>query len=278
LCGNLPRLLEILEGNHSHVHWILTSTDKAKFTNSFSKTNKGQQQNAFRSRLAFYNLQPITTDEIKDFLFSYLSKIDPDEKVPDVFIDEGLQVIAENSKNNLRQAINDFATALSSEAYSAEDVRTLLGYEDEQKEYAQILLLARKDKGALTYISELEDVEGFFVYAWKIISNIAMREMTGNVEKEEWKERTAQQVISTGNLSALFNLFNNTWKMNNGYFNGNTFISELYAYYHGDIISTVTPKSENQPILKKKIITPTIATNIMTSTTKATKDLGEVNK
>lgn len=248
LCGNLPRLLEILEGNHSHVHWILTSTDKAKFTNSFSKTNKGQQQNAFRSRLAFYNLQPITTDEIKDFLFGYLAQIDPDEKVPDTFIEEGLQVIAENSKNNLRQAINDFATALSSEAYTADEVRNLLGYEDEKKEYAQVLLLAKKDKSALQYIAELTDVEGFFVYAWKIISNIALRDLTQVPEKEEWKERSAQQVIATGNLQSLFALFNNTWKMNNGYFNSNTFIAELYDYYKSNGASNA------QSLLPKKVI------------------------
>lgn len=268
LCGNLPRLLEILEGNHSNVHWLLTSTDKAKFTNTFSKTNKGQQQNAFRSRLAFFNLQPITTDEIKDFLFSYLGKVDPDEKIPDVFIEEGLQVIAENSKNNLRQAINDFATAISCETYSADDVRQLLNYEDEKKEYEYVLLLARKDKSALQYISELEDVEGFFVYAWKIISGIALRDISGSPEKEEWKEKSAQAVISTGNLSELFKVFNNTWKMNNGYFNGNTFIAELYEYYKGSaseqpkvVVGLPVKKfslgnNENAPVLKKKIIRP----------------------
>ena len=265
LCGNLPRLLEILEGNHSNVYWILTSTDKAKFTNTFSKTNKGQQQNAFRSRLAFYNLQPISTNEIKDFLFGYLSKIDPDEKIPDIFLDEGLQVIAENSKNNLRQAINDFATAVNSEAYTADDVRNLLGYENEQKEYEYVYLLAKKDKKALQYIAQLDDVEGFFVYAWKIIANIALREMTEIPEKEEWKEKSAQAVINTHNLEALFNVFNNTWKMNNGYFNSNTFISALYEYYKtfsNGVNAPVTPikkvplNNSSTPVLKKKILKP----------------------
>ena len=264
LCGNLPRLLEILEGNHKGVYWILTSTDKAKFTNSFSKTNKGQQQNAFRSRLAFYNLQPIATDDIKDFLFGYLSKIDPDEKIPDTFVEEGLQVIAENSKNNLRQAVNDFATAINSEAWDADSVRNLLGYEDEKKEHEYVLLLARKDKLALQYISELEDIEGFFVYAWKIISGIALREISGTPEKEEWKEKSAQQIMSTGNLSALFHVFNNTWKMNNGYFNGNTFISELYDYYKPSapvkqVQPTQLPQNEavqQLPVKVKKIKKP----------------------
>ena len=252
LCGNLPRLLEILEYNLPHVHWILTSTDKAKFTNTLSKTNKGQQQNAFRSRLTFYNLQPIKTDEIKDFLFGYLSKIDPDEKIPDTFIEEGLQVIAENSKNNLRQAINDFATALSSEAYTADDVRNLLGYEDEKKEYEQVFLLAKKNKSALTYISELDDIEGFFVYAWKIIADIALREISDNPEKEDWKEKSAQKVIATGNLTALFKVFNNTWKMNNGYFNGNTFIAELYDYYSNTISVKKIPVTTDLKVKKIK--------------------------
>lgn len=228
---NLRRLLEIIESNRKNVYFIFTSTDTSKFSNTFGKDNKTQEKNALRSRMAMFNLKPILTDDILHYLFQLLEKVDPEQKIPDIFIDEGISTISENSKNNLRQAINDFSTAINSECYSAESIINLLGYEDEKKEYEQIINLATKSKKFIDFIRDFSNLEGFFNYSFKIITDNMIRDLSDNPFDLEWKEKSYKILKSTGNLKELARIYNNIHSLMNGYFKDSVFLSQIYEFY-----------------------------------------------
>ena len=217
-----------------NVYFILTSTDVKKFSNTFGSDNANQEKNAFRSRLSLYKLQPITTDEISQYLFEmFTTKIDPDGKLGDGIL-ELIPYIAQNSKNNLRNAVNDLGVAIDSECTNKEDLIALLNYTDDEKESDMVISLLYKDKTALKYINDSNDIEGNFNYWFKILSNNALRDMLGEPFDSAWKEKSYKKMKDSGNLIALYDVFNRTQQLCSAYFNSNVFISMLYEYYCGN--------------------------------------------
>ena len=217
-----------------NVYFILTSTDVKKFSNTFGSDNANQEKNAFRSRLSLYKLQPITTDEISQYLFEmFTTKIDPDGKLGDGIL-ELIPYIAQNSKNNLRNAVNDLGVAIDSECTNKEDLIALLNYTDDEKESDMVISLLYKDKTALKYINNSNDIEGNFNYWFKILSNNALRDMLGEPFDSAWKEKSYKKMKDSGNLIALYDIFNRTQQLCSAYFNSNVFISMLYEYYCGN--------------------------------------------
>lgn len=130
--GAFKEFLTMLEVERKNVHFILTSTSEEKFSNSYAKDNKSREGNAFRSRISLLKIKSVTTDEISEHLFAILNKIDPDGKIDERVIDL-IPYIAYNSKNNVRQALNDFETCINSECYDKNELGNLLGYVDEEK-------------------------------------------------------------------------------------------------------------------------------------------------
>lgn len=253
----MKKLLEKIECNTKGVYWIFTSTDISKFQNTYKdNVGKDAEKNAFRSRISMFTIKPIQTNILMDFLFKLANDFDPNgEKLTDVFFEEGITTIAEGSKNNLRQAINDFYTAVNSECYDRESIVNLLNYEDEKKEYEQMIMLARKDKSFLSFIQNFDDVESFFNYTWKIISDNLMRDISEVPFKEEYKEKSYKTFKTLGTLNELSDLYSRVNMLNNGYFRTSIYFGELCKYYKGEKKIVENVQTTNTPIKKvKKII------------------------
>lgn len=253
----MKKLLEKIECNTKGVYWIFTSTDISKFQNTYKdNVGKDAEKNAFRSRISMFTIKPIQTNVLMDFLFKLANDFDPNgEKLTDVFFEEGITTIAEGSKNNLRQAINDFYTAVNSECYDRESIINLLNYEDEKKEYEQMIMLARKDKSFLSFIQNFDDVESFFNYTWKIISDNLMRDVSEVPFKEEYKEKSYKTFKTLGTLNELSDLYSRVNMLNNGYFRTSIYFGELCKYYKGEKKIVENVQATNAPIKKvKKII------------------------
>ena len=254
--------LVLLEKTYNHVYFILTSTDEGKFSSSYasSKDNATREKNALRSRLSLYKLENPTTESISDYLFQlFTTKIDPDGNLPDECM-EIIPYIAQNSKNNIRQALNDFNVILDAECYDKESVIKLLGYQDDEKESEMVISLLYKDKTALKYINESADVESNFVYWYKILSNNALRDMLNEPFDSAWKEKSYKKMKDSGNLIALYDVFNRTQQLCGAYFNSNVFISMLYEYYCGnnsnskrlvENINSNSPSTTETTVVKK---------------------------
>jgi len=240
-----------------NVYFILTSTDVKKFSNTFGSDNANQEKNAFRSRLSLYKLQPITTDEISQYLFEmFTTKIDPEGKLGDSIL-ELIPYIAQNSKNNLRNAVNDLGVAIDSECTSKEDLIKLLNYTDDEKESDMVISMLYKDKTALKYINDSTDIESSFYYWYKILSNNALRDMLGEPFDSSWKEKSYAKMKASGNLLALYDVFNRTQQLCGSYFNDNVFISMLYEYYCGNnqnpkrLVENANLSSSTETVVKK---------------------------
>lgn len=249
---SIKKFLAIIEKPRDNVYFFLTSTDKDKFKNVSSSFNKDQETTALRSRGAFFNIKPIATSIIKDYLFNLLEKLDPENKIPDIFLEEGLQVIAENSHGNIRMAINDFSQCINSEAFTLEETISLLGYEDEKKYIDIIYQLAQGKPEAFKTIQDLEDVQGFFYYSWKILTDISIRDTLAKPFKEEWKEKTANAILKTHNFDKILSIYIDTNKNIGSYFNNNVFFNSIYLFYKSLIPNGVsTQNSFKMKKLKK---------------------------
>jgi DNA polymerase-3 subunit gamma/tau len=226
---SLSKFLVMIEKPRKGTYFIILSTDKNKFKNiRNAKTNKEQEASALRSRGAFFSIQPVGTTEIMKYLAKKLDKIDPDQKIPDIFITEALPTIAENANGNVRQALNDFYQCVKGEAYTKEDVSTLLNYADEKDYFDKLVMLAHKESKVIKYIQDESDLESFFNYTWTILSNTLLARYT-NSFKEQWQIERAKQIMS-GDFDNLIKMYQDTYSGLNGYFNNNVFITNLFKY------------------------------------------------
>lgn len=252
--------LVLLEKAYDSVYFILTSTDEGKFSNSYAsaKDNATREKNALRSRLSLYKLENPTTESISNYLFElFTTKIDPNGELPDDCMNI-IPYIAQNSKNNIRQALNDFNVILDAECYNKDDVITLLGYQDDEKESDMVISLLYKDKTALKYINESQDVESNFNYWYKILSNNALRDMLNEPFESAWKEKAYKKMVQSGNLLSLYEVFNKTQQLTGSYFNPNVFISMLYEYYNGKNVSKRLIESTETYVPNQMIETPIV--------------------
>lgn len=226
------RLLQLVETNKKNLYFIFTSTDTKKFSNTWGNDNATQEKNAFRSRMTFFSIKSLTTNDLGDMLFKMVEKDPNGEKYPDVFFDEGLITLAEGSKGNIRNAINDYYTATSSECFDRQSIIDLLNYEDEKKEYEMVGYLASRDKEFLTFILNFSDVESFFNYSWKIISDNLMREISGIPFKEQFKELSFKSFVKLGTLKELADMYAEVNRLCGNYFRPSIYYSQLYNYYN----------------------------------------------
>lgn len=258
----LKQLLTILEANRPNTYVIMTSTDTKKFSNSFGSDNSNQERNALRSRLSMYKLSPITTDEISQYLFElFTTKIDPNGDMGDGIL-ELIPYIASNSKQNIRQAINDLSVAIDSECKTKEELIQLLNYTDDEKESEYVISMLYKDKTILKFIQENKDISENFNYWYSIISRNALRDMLGEPFDSVWLEKNYSKMKASGNLLALYDVFNRTQQLCSAYFNSNVFISMLYEYYCGnnhnpkrlvENASSIQQTTETTPTVVKKV-------------------------
>jgi DNA polymerase-3 subunit gamma/tau len=250
LVKELKRLLEIIETTKEDVYFIFTSTDKSKFSNMSGKDNKSQETQALRSRGSYFNIKAFNTKDVSDYLFSLLESIDPDEKIPETFIEEGIQVIAENCHGNIRQALNDFSQCIDGEIYTEKEIRNLLGYEDE-KEFSNILYgIALKKTDIFEKLKDV-DVQSFFNYSWVILNSAGIKGITNEVYKEPWKEKTAKALLDTNNVFSLSSLYEKVYASCNGYFNEKIFYSHLIDYF-SEKKSTSSTSDDNKIVKKVK--------------------------
>ena len=109
-----------------------------------------------------------------------------------------------------------------------------MNYTDDEKESEYVISMLYKDKAILKFIQENKDISENFNYWYAIISNNALRDMLGEPFDSAWKEKSYKKMKDSGNLIALYDVFNRTQQLCSAYFNSNVFISMLYEYYCGN--------------------------------------------
>jgi DNA polymerase III gamma/tau subunit len=252
----LRRLLEIIEPIYKNTTFIITSTDKSKFSNQSGKSNKEQETQALRSRGTYFNLKPISSKQIGNYLFSLLVENDPDSKIPESFMVEVIPTISDNAQGNFRTAINDFNTVLNAEVYTEKETIELLGYTN-TKEYNQILIeICNRNSIVLQRIKELDDIYGFCQYINKVLTDIQIRYILGKSFDEEWKEKNYNVIINTKYFKDVYKMFMEINQEASGLYNGtftNYFIFRLLMFFDPVPIMGLPAKKplEKKPLKKE---------------------------
>jgi len=246
--GARGALLKLLEKPRNDVHFILLTMDEKKF------------DKAIRDRCQVYRFKKLTDTEISDYIFSILEEVDPNEKIPETFIDEVIPVLVQGVQGSLRKALEDFERCLYSEIYTRSEAVSELGLTDEKTMYEVLDLIVYKDPNAFSKIREIEDLLLFYNYTWKILTNILVAEIEGY--DSDWKERRAKKIIASGNLQNLILAYKQVHESNTGYFNPSLFYFYLTEFYNGRKLnynisregdsSTVTTKAPRKVRTPKK--------------------------
>jgi len=217
--GARGALLKLLEKPRNDVHFILLTMDEKKF------------DKAIRDRCQVYRFKKLSDTEISDYIFSILEEEDPDEKIPETFINEVIPVLVQDAQGSLRKALEDFERCLYSEIYTKEEAISELGLTDEKTLYEILSLIIKKDPNGIAKMKEMDDIMSFYNYTWKILSNIQVAEIEGY--DSDWKERRAKAILATGNINALIDVYLKTHIGSSSYFNPNVFLYYLTEFYHG---------------------------------------------
>ena len=77
-----------------------------------------------------------------------------------------------------------------------------------------------------------------------------------------WKEKSFKKMKDSGNLSALYDVFNKTQQLCGTYFNSNVFVSFLYEYYNGKTKPTVSRLMEKDSEKTTNDSAPTVVKKV----------------
>lgn len=185
---------------------------------------------AILARGLTYDFKPLTPKEVGERLLEVLDKEDPEQKIPDSFVTEGLVLIAENCGGSLRKAFDDMERCIDSELYTGEDITRELGFITEEKTYQIFDKMLRKDWSVFEDFKKLPDLSQLFVYCFNILRGTFSLVQSKNMD--DWKVKSAIQLMGKypKGVRDLLQVFIKTKESSLNYFNAQLFESYLIQY------------------------------------------------
>lgn len=187
-------LLKILENPSSNTHFILLSME-----------NKVPA--AIKSRCQVYNLKPLKLADTMRAMKHVMEETGDwnREEIPQQFKTEGLASIASSSKGSLRTAMQNLEACLNAEAYTKEEIESLLNTVDEVSASNILMGLLDKSKDSnLWQTIYSSDPMELYNYLTLVISNAMIYKTTGYCENERFEEST-KKIANHENVNLLFN-------------------------------------------------------------------------
>jgi DNA polymerase III gamma/tau subunit len=154
--------LKLLEIERPNTYFILCTMNPKAF------------HKAILSRGQVYQFKKLPLEVIGEYLMDIVEAEDPEERLPDSFIEEGVVAIAEHSGGNLRQAISLLERALNSELYDRDSIEREFGVVGEEKTFRILNEFLALDPVFFQHIREVE-LKAFYYYAWKVLNESAVR-------------------------------------------------------------------------------------------------------
>ena len=186
--------LKLLEKKRKNAHIILCTMNSDAFDISI------------RSRGLFYKFRSPSTSDIAECLFGLLDKLDLADKVPEVFIQEGVFTIAENCEGSVRLAVQTLDRCIAGEFYTADAIVEAFGFMSNAKLFEIVSLLLNKNPTAFKEMKKMEMKE-FFYTSYKFISDCVIYQRTEVVDAP-WKADQYSKLAKQKDLvSSLFDLY-----------------------------------------------------------------------
>lgn len=213
-------VLKIVEKKRKDTIFILCTMDKV----SIDKSVIDREQ--------VYSFKPLTNLEIGDYLLDILEVEDPEEKIPEIFIKEGIPLLASASGGSLRSAVSRLERCINSELWTKEDIEKELDITTDEKIYKVIDMLLEGDYQAFEEIKKGKSVDNFN-YIYTVVTSSFILANNPNSDFEDWKVKKSRAQISNMNFTRLLGVMLDTARSTNNYFNLNVFYSYLIEYYKG---------------------------------------------
>lgn len=206
--------LKLLEKKRKNVYFILCTMD----ANSIHRS--------VRDRCQEYKFKKVDSVTISEYLFKILEKEDPNEKIPEVFIKEGLTTIADNSDGSIRNALQHLERCMIGKFYTNEEIMKEFGFISDESMFSIIFKLLKKDSTVLNELKKI-DMKEFFYKSRKILTDGMIYKMT-QVSQELWKEKNAKIIAKYNTVFDLLNVYLKVSVM--PYFNDSVYLYELIDY------------------------------------------------
>jgi len=179
-------------------------------------------------RCQIYNFYPISSKEIAE----YLCKIAIDiEDIDDIFFEEGILTIAENSNGSVRQALQFLERCIEGRIFNSQEIEDQLGFISQEKEMNILYSLLNTKKEGIWDLYNLKDLESFYFKSKKILIGAIMYKFTNKTD-QKWKEQNAKIVSQNINLFKLIECYNFDY-----YFNADQFLYKVLEYYNNNYVN-----------------------------------------
>ena len=226
-------LKKLLEKKRENVYFILNTSDKDAFTPELKR--RGQ----------VYLFKEVNSLEIAEYLLGIVKKEDIVDKVPEIFIKEGIFTLAENCGGSPGYALSLLERCISGEIYSENEIVKELNLISEKVSSNLLFDMLNHDTSVFESLKNIE-LKEFFLKSFKILQEAAIYNVSGFVD-QEWKISNAKRLSSNDFFNLLLEVFINT--KNDVYFNERSFYTELIKYYNRSIpeIKRIE-SSEREPV------------------------------
>lgn len=148
----------------------------------------------------------------------------------DLFIQEGLPMIAGSANGSVRKFVNDLETCIYRELFSEKEIVEELEILSPTTTFSMMKLLVNKDK---SFLQEIKKVEGslseFFSLSHSILVDLSTYLLTGEV-RFEWQRGSFKQLENEENVNHLLSIYNAIYEGQTNYFNDNFFRGKLINY------------------------------------------------
>ena len=186
--------LKLLEKKRANAHIILCTMEPDAFDISV------------RSRGLYYKFRSPTTSDIAECLFGLLDRLNLADKVPEVFIQEGIFTIAENCEGSVRLAVQTLDRCTAGEFYTAEAIIDAFGFMSNAKLFEIMAMMLNKNPAVFKEMKKMEMKE-FFYTSYRFISDCLIYQRTQIVDAP-WKADQYSKLSKQKELVAgLFDLY-----------------------------------------------------------------------
>ncbi len=166
--------------------------------------------------------------EIGNYLLSLLDKLDPEEKVPEIFSSEGLTAILDNCGGSVRKAVQDLQRCLSGKYFSKEEIRAemdLITADDLGKDLSA--LMDRKKEALVNIAGYLK--EEVFNMMYGALADAYFFRATGKA-REAWRQGSSKAMSTHPALPELLATFDEVFRSRGPYFRPDVLLYRLSRF------------------------------------------------
>lgn len=217
--GAKGALLKLLEKPRKGVYFILLTMDDTAFAS------------ALKDRCQIFKFKKHDTKVISDYLMTILEEIDPEEKLPETFI-EVVTAIADNADGSIRKALQDFQRCIDGNIYTEEMLIDELEIVTEEKLESLIKGLLEGNALALFEISKKDNLGTLFNKMFSMMIYWKKDYMTNSYFSDAYQKKVEFFALNP-NFNKLIETFIEINKININYFNTNNMYFYLLKFVEG---------------------------------------------